>query len=91
MGRGECHLIRREAFFHHKGYNEAMAAGEDYDLYRRIAKTGKIKFLKSLTVYESPRRYRKFGYPKVFWDWTKNAASVLFKNKAISGEWEQVR
>ena len=91
MGRGECHIIRNQIFKNAGGYNESMAAGEDYDLYRRIAKKGKIKFLKNLVVYESPRRYRKFGYSKVFWDWTKNAASVMFKNKAISKEWEPIR
>jgi glycosyltransferase involved in cell wall biosynthesis len=91
MGRGECHIIRNKVFNSAGGYNEMMAAGEDYDLYRRIAKTGKIKFLGKHIVYESPRRYRKFGYRKVFWDWTKNAASVLFKNKAISKVWEPIR
>jgi glycosyltransferase involved in cell wall biosynthesis len=91
MGRGECHMMRKEIFHQLEGYNESMAAGEDYDFYRRIKKHGKIKFLSNLTVFESPRRYRKFGYPKVFWDWTKNAASVLFKNKAISKIWDPVR
>lgn len=91
MGRGECHIIRKDIFCKVGGYNESMAAGEDFDLFRRIKKHGKIKSWGKLVVYESPRRYRKFGYPKVFWDWTKNAASVIIKNKAISQEWEQVR
>ncbi len=93
MGRGECHMIRSEVFQRVNGYNELLAAGEDYDLYRRIKLlgTGKIKFLNDLLVYESPRRYRKFGYIKVFRDWTKNAFSVFFKNKSISEVWEAVR
>jgi glycosyltransferase involved in cell wall biosynthesis len=91
MGRGECHIIKRDVFFKANGYNENLAAGEDYDLYRRIRKLGKIKFMNDLVVYESPRRYRKYGYLKVFWDWTKNSVSVFFRNKAISEEWEQVR
>jgi len=91
MGRGECHMIRKEIFFKVNGYNEEMVAGEDYDLYRRIQKLGRIKFLRSLTVYESPRRYRKFGYRRVFADWTKNSLSVLFKNKSVSQVWEAVR
>jgi glycosyltransferase involved in cell wall biosynthesis len=91
MGRGECHMVRREVFLKANGYNELLAAGEDYDLYRRIKKQGKIKFMKKLTVYESPRRYRKYGYRKVFGDWTKNSLSVLFKNKSVSEVWEAVR
>ena len=93
MGRGECQMVRSDIFRKVNGYNELLAAGEDYDLYRRIKKLGKgkIKFLNELLVYESPRRYRKFGYIKVFGDWTKNSFSVFFKNKSISEVWEQVR
>ncbi|MCI0449947.1 MAG: glycosyltransferase [Chlorobi bacterium] len=91
MGRGECHMVRMEIFWKVNGYNESLAAGEDYDLYRRIGKLGRIKFLGGLTVYESPRRYRKFGYRRVFGDWTRNSLSVLFKNKSVSKVWEAVR
>jgi glycosyltransferase involved in cell wall biosynthesis len=93
MGRGECQMVRSEVFSKVKGYNEMLAAGEDYDLYRRIKLhgSGKIKFLNDLLVYESPRRYRKFGYMKVFGDWTKNSFSVFFKNRSVSKVWEAVR
>lgn len=91
MGRGECQMIRREYFFKLNGYNEKMAAGEDFDLYKRLKIFGKIKFLRDIVVYESPRRYRKYGYTKVFWAWTKNALSVFFRGKALSKVWEQVR
>ncbi|HWA05690.1 MAG TPA: glycosyltransferase [Ignavibacteria bacterium] len=93
MGRGECQMVRSDIFRKVNGYNELLAAGEDYDLYRRIKKmgNGKIRFLNELLVYESPRRYRKFGYIKVFGDWTKNSFSVFFKNRSISEVWEQVR
>lgn len=93
MGRGECQMIRADVFNKVNGYNELLAAGEDYDLYRRIKKSslGRIKFLSDITVYESPRRYRKYGYMRVFGDWTKNSFSVFFKNRSVSKEWEQVR
>lgn len=91
MGRGECQIMRREIFERLGGYNEHLPAGEDYDLYRRIKRSGKIKCFKDLTVYESPRRYRKYGYSKVFWEWTKNSLSILLFNKAASKEWEAIR
>ncbi len=91
MGRGECHIIRKNVFRKINGYNESLAAGEDFDLFRRIRKLGKILFAKNLCVYESPRRFRKLGYKQVSWSWLKNGLSVLFKNKSISKEWEQVR
>ncbi len=91
MGRGECHIIRKEIFGKLGGYNEIFAAGEDFDLYRRIRNEGEILFTKSIRVYESPRRFRKRGYFSVTWMWIKNGISVWFKNKSISKIWEQVR
>ncbi|MDQ3022646.1 MAG: glycosyltransferase [Bacteroidota bacterium] len=91
MGRGECHIVKREKFFKIDGYDEKLAAGEDFDLYKRLRKLGKIKFRRDFIIYESPRRYRKYGYAKVFWDWTKNSISVLLFKKSISKEWEAVR
>jgi glycosyltransferase involved in cell wall biosynthesis len=91
MGRGECHIIRREVFERLNGYNEELAAGEDFDLFRRIRNEGKILFTKKIRVYESPRRFRKRGYFSVTWIWIKNGFSVWLKNKSISKTWEQVR
>ena len=91
MGRGECHIMSREVYSKHNGYNENMAAGEDFDLYKRIRKNGKIFFDKKLTIYESPRRYRKYGHVKIFLTWLFNALYVIFTNKSLSTEWEEVR
>ena len=91
MGRGECHIIRREVFHSVRGFNAAMAAGEDYDLFRRIRKTGKIAFLQNIILYESPRRFRKYGYFHIVWGWTKNALAVAVKKKSSSEIWEAVR
>lgn len=91
MGRGECHIIRRSIFEKVGGYNEKLAAGEDFDLYRRIRNIGDILFTNQLRVYESPRRFRKRGYFRVTWMWIKNGFSVWLKNKSISKIWEQVR
>lgn len=91
MGRGECQIVKKELFEKIRGYNETLAAGEDFDLYRRIKKFGKIKYIRKLIVYESPRRYRKYGYRKVLWDWTKNSISVVLKNRSVSDTWDPVR
>jgi len=91
MGRGECQVVRKSIFKEVNGNNEKMAAGEDFDLFRRIKKHGDILFTDKFSVYESPRRYRKLGYVGVSWSWAKNGLSVLFKNRSISKEWEQVR
>jgi len=91
MGRGECQVIRKEIFYRFNGYDEELAAGEDFDLYKRIRKKGKILFSKDLIIFESPRRFRRLGYKNVTWVWIKNGLSVFFRGKAISKEWEQIR
>ncbi len=91
MGRGECQIIRKVIFEEMNGYHEKMAAGEDFDLFRRIKKKHDILFTDKIMIYESPRRYRKIGYWGVTWSWLINAFSVVLKDKSISKEWEQIR
>lgn len=91
MGRGECQIIKREEFFRVGGYNSKIAAGEDFDLFRRISKIGKIGFAKEILVYESPRRFRRYGYLRILLSWTINSLSVIIRGKSVSKEWEAVR
>ena len=91
MGRGECQVISKKVFMEFGGYNEKLAAGEDFDLFRRIRKKGKILYARNFYVCESPRRYRKYGYLKVCWIWFINSYFVIFKNKSLDSEWEQIR
>ncbi|MEE9431988.1 MAG: glycosyltransferase [Melioribacteraceae bacterium] len=91
MGRGECHIIKKEVFEEMNGYNESFAAGEDFDLFRRIRKKGEILFARNIVVYESPRRYRKEGHFKILFTWLINSVYIMFTKTAKSKEWEQVR
>ncbi len=91
MGRGECHVMRREVFERVGGYAERIAAGEDYDLFRRLMNVGTVKFLRDLVVYESPRRYRRYGYAYVTASWFLNFLAVFFLRRSILSEWKPVR
>jgi len=91
MGRGECNIVKREIFQSVHGYNAKLVAGEDWDLYKRIAKKGRIFFDWKLRVFESPRRYRKFGYMKVILSWFTNSFSIVVAKKSSSRVWEQIR
>lgn len=91
MGRGECQIVRAADFHEVGGYNPTIAAGEDFDLYRRLAERGRIGYDKRSLVFESPRRFRKYGYTRVLWSWFINAISVLAFRRAVSDEWEAVR
>lgn len=91
MGRGECQVIRKNIFENIGGYSEKCAAGEDFELFKRIRKMGKILFSKNIFVCESPRRFRRFGYIRVTFSWIVNSFSVIFKKRSMHTEWEQVR
>jgi glycosyltransferase involved in cell wall biosynthesis len=91
MGRGECQVVRRESFLAVGGYNNMMAAGEDFDLYHRLTRTGRIGHRPELCVYESPRRFRRYGYLRVLASWTANALAVIVLRRSISKEWEEIR
>lgn len=91
MGRGECQVVWTARFREVGGYEDHMAAGEDFDLYRRLAERGKIGYSEALRVYESPRRFRRFGYLRVLFEWTLNGLAVMILGRSISKEWEEIR
>ncbi|MEN9282044.1 MAG: hypothetical protein RL594_979 [Bacteroidota bacterium] len=90
-GRGECQVVRRKMFTTVGGYRNHLVAGEDFDLLARIGMKGRVLFAPELLVYESPRRFRKFGYFRIILTWAMNALSVLFRGRSSSDEWEPVR
>lgn len=91
MGRGECQIIRADIFHAVGGYSAKISAGEDFDLYHRIRQRGRIGWMPESLVYESPRRFRRFGYTAILWSWTINALSVLIRRRALVSEWEPIR
>jgi glycosyltransferase involved in cell wall biosynthesis len=97
MGRGECHAVRRDVFERENGYDEALVAGEDFDLYRRIARRARreggarIRFLWHRVVYEDPRRYRARGYARTMLYWLLNSVSVTLRGRSFSQTWDAVR
>jgi glycosyltransferase involved in cell wall biosynthesis len=91
MGRGECQIVKRHIFENSGKYNNDIIAGEDFDLFRRISKIGKIKYEHRLKVLESPRRFRKLGYIRTLSNWLLNALSVMILGRSISKDWEAVR
>ncbi|MEM2875747.1 MAG: glycosyltransferase [Candidatus Bathyarchaeia archaeon] len=89
--RGEFLAVRRRPFFTVGGFNERMMCLEDHDLAIRLSKVGRFKFLDSLTIYESMRRFRKLGSMKVILIWLINYCSYLIKGKPIYSIWQPVR
>jgi glycosyltransferase involved in cell wall biosynthesis len=91
MGRGECQIVRKKYFDQVGGYNNSIVAGEDFDLFRRLTSVCKIKFETGIHIYESPRRFRKYGYIKTLLYWILNSITVMAFGKSVSKEWEAIR
>lgn len=91
MGRGECHIMRKDVYEKAGGYADAIVAGEDFELYSRLERLGSVKFLSQLRVYESPRRYRHYGYLRVTGAWFSNFLCVYFLGRSLRREWKPIR
>jgi glycosyltransferase involved in cell wall biosynthesis len=91
MGRGECHVIPRPVFEKVGGYSDRISAGEDYDMFRRLHAVGKVKFLRDLVIFESPRRYRRYGYATITASWFMNFLSVFFLHRSLTDDWTPIR
>jgi cellulose synthase/poly-beta-1,6-N-acetylglucosamine synthase-like glycosyltransferase len=91
IARGELQIIKKSIFQELGGYRTDIVVTEDQDLVIRARKKGRVMYNTRMTVYESPRRFRKYGYPKVIGLWLKNYMSLHLHNKSSSKEWEVVR
>jgi len=87
---GQCQIVRRSSFEEVNRYNVNIVHGEDSDFFRRLRKTGKLHFFSDLVVFESPRRYRKFGYIILL---LQGGYSLVYQqtfNKNVFKEWRRI-
>lgn len=88
---GEFQMVRADAFTRAGGYNETIAASEDYEFFRRLSKLGRTRYVGSLTVYHTGRRAHKVGWFKLWMTWNINAVKVFLFGSSASKEWKEVR
>lgn len=69
----ELHAFRSDAFKKINGYNKKLAGCEDVDVFLRISKIGKVLYMKDLKIFESPARFRKYGYIQTYLYWSFNS------------------
>jgi len=89
--RGEFLAVRKKDFLMVNGFDESMPCLEDHDLAHRLSKQGKFMFIRSLTVYESLRRFRKLGFSKVLSTWFTDYLFFLLRGKPLSMVWQPAR
>lgn len=88
---GEFQMITKDAFEEVGGFNERLAAAEDMDLFRRLSKIGRTRFVGSLVVFHTGRRAHAVGWPKLLWSWFTNSVSVFLFRRSASKVWREVR
>jgi len=89
--QGKFFAVRREFFSRVKGFNEDLPCLEDHDLVFRLSSLGKIAFIRDLTVYEFPRRFRKLGLHRVVMTWVLDYISFMVRGKPISKTYSAMR
>ncbi|MFZ2500670.1 MAG: glycosyltransferase [Minisyncoccia bacterium] len=88
---GEFQMIRADDFKKSGGFSEHLAAGEDNDMFRRLATQGRTLSYWRLNVRHSLRRAHKLGWLRLYGIWIKNGLSVMLRGKAAYKEWSVVR
>jgi len=91
QARGEFQAVRRKVFFEMKGFNENLPCAEDGEFSHRLSKIGKIRFMKDLTVFESGRRFKKWGILRTYKTWFEAWASLTLCGKTKFNVWKSVR
>jgi glycosyltransferase involved in cell wall biosynthesis len=91
LALGECQIVRRSVFEEIGGYNGEIILGEDRDFLQRLARRGRIVYLKETPVFHSARRYRKLGYRRVLFAYFREAISLISGRPSPFDEWTPVR
>jgi glycosyltransferase involved in cell wall biosynthesis len=91
LAAGEFQMYDRKSFFKVKGYRENLPVGEDYDIFLRISRIGRVRFEPSLTVFHTGRRAAKVGWAKLVWSWSINFLARIFLNRSYDSEWKVIR
>lgn len=88
---GEFQMIRTEVFRKIGGYNAALIAAEDIELFSRLSKFGRVRLDHKLKVFHTGRRAHKIGWPKLLSLWFLNTVWMMMFKRAYVKEWKVIR
>jgi glycosyltransferase involved in cell wall biosynthesis len=89
---GANFAVKKSALEKIGGFDENISFyGEDTDIARRLSKIGKVKFIPSLYIYASARRFKGEGMVKTAIKYIINFASEVFIKKPVTGDYKDIR
>ncbi len=84
---GEFQMVRASVFRSLGGYREDLVTCEDRDLFRRLARVGRVHSDARLTVFHTGRRAHNVGWFRMIWILLANTISFRLRGKSFSKEW----
>ncbi len=94
MGRptaiGSNFAVRKSAFRRVHGFNESMVTYQDWDMVRRLGKTGRVVFVDGAVAHTSIRRVRRWGSLRYFAYHASNVMLYNIKRRSRS-DYEAIR
>jgi glycosyltransferase involved in cell wall biosynthesis len=88
---GDFQMVRTDAFRAARGFDERLAAGEDFDMFARLSRKGQTRSIPYLTAYHTGRRAHKVGWPKLLFSWFMNWLYAVLLKKSWDKEWKVIR
>jgi len=88
---GKFQMIKREAFEKVGGFSENLITREDANMFEKLSKIGKVRYVSSLQIFYNGRRAHLLGWPKLLSIWMINTFWVAIFGKAKSKEWTIIR
>lgn len=92
MAVGGNFAAKKSALLKINGFDKNISFyGEDTDIARRLSKVGKVKFIPSLYMYTSARRFKGEGVVKTAIKYIINFASEALLKKPITSDYKDIR
>jgi glycosyltransferase involved in cell wall biosynthesis len=88
---GKFQMIRRWAFEKVGGFSEHLITREDSNMFQKLSKIGKIRYVGSLEIFHTSRRSHILGWPKLLSMWMINTFWVTVFGKAKLKDWSILR
>jgi len=80
-------LIKKELFEKLNGFDEGIVLAEDHEFVRRAKKIGKYGLIKSIKIFVSIRRFRKYGWFKIALKYFLTELRMIFIGPVRSGRY----